>query len=65
MSNFTFDELQDDQEDSGQYEGDCLSLKCKNCGAIYDYPDCWSCGCIDGISLDELRTTENGGAHNG
>ncbi len=65
MSNFTFDDTNNfDAEDSGQYDGDCLSLKCKNCGVSYEYPDCWNCGCIDGVSLDELRADENGGAHN-
>jgi uncharacterized OB-fold protein len=66
MSNFTFDDINIiDAEDSGQYEDDCLTMKCPQCGAIYDYPDCWSCGYIQDNRSPEEKTDMEAEAHNG
>jgi hypothetical protein len=64
MSNFTFDELQDDDQDYSEFEGDCLTLKCPQCGATYDHPDCWNCGYIqDNRSPDEIAALEAEAEH--
>ena len=54
MNNLTFDDTNIiDDDDCGQSDGDCLSLKCPQCGNFYEHPDCWNCGYIKGVDTDE------------